>query len=60
MYVENLEMDNSLKWVLFIKVNGEINICYSSDGRSVLEKLCPRSWIPPEGAVFPIRTDLGW
>ena len=22
MYVENLEMDNSLKWVLFIKVNG--------------------------------------
>ena len=24
MYVENLEMDNSLKWVLFIKVNGWI------------------------------------
>ena len=24
MYVENLEMDNSLKWVLFIKVNGQI------------------------------------
>ena len=24
MYVENLEMDNSLKWALFIKVNGQI------------------------------------
>ena len=24
MYIENLEMDNSLKWVLFIKVNGQI------------------------------------
>ena len=60
MYVENLEMDNSLKWVLFIKVNGQINICYSPDGRFVLEELCPRSWIPPEGTVFPIRTDLGW
>ena len=24
MYVENLEMDNSLKWVLFIKVSGQI------------------------------------
>ena len=33
MYVENLEMDNSLKWVLFIKVNGQI----TSD---TLSKLC--------------------
>ena len=24
MYVENFEMDNSLKWVLFIKVGGQI------------------------------------
>ena len=24
MFVENLEMDNSLKWVLFIKANGQI------------------------------------
>ena len=24
MYVENLEMDNSLKWALFIKVSGQI------------------------------------
>ena len=24
MYVENLEMDNSLKWILFIKVSGQI------------------------------------
>ena len=24
MYVENLEMHNSLKWVLFIKVSGQI------------------------------------
>ena len=24
MYVENLEMDNLLKWVLFIKVSGQI------------------------------------
>ena len=24
MYVENLEMNNSLKWALFIKVNGQI------------------------------------
>ena len=46
-------------------------ICYSRAGRSVLGKLCPRSWIPPEAAglgrysrqraqFFPIRTDLGW
>ena len=25
MYVENVEMDNSLKWVLFMKVNGQIS-----------------------------------
>ena len=24
MYVEHLEMDNPLKWVLFIKVSGQI------------------------------------
>ena len=24
MYVENLEMDNSLKWILFIKVSDQI------------------------------------
>ena len=24
IYVENLKMDNSLKWVLFIKVSGQI------------------------------------
>ena len=24
MYVENLEMNNSLKWALFIKVSGQI------------------------------------
>ena len=24
MYVENLEMDNSLKWILFIKVSAQI------------------------------------
>ena len=24
MYVENLEMDNSLKWILFIKESGQI------------------------------------
>ena len=24
MYVENLEMDNSLKWVLFMKVSSQI------------------------------------
>ena len=24
MYAENLEMDNSLKWVLFIEVSGQI------------------------------------
>ena len=24
MYMENLEMDNSLKWVLFIEVSGQI------------------------------------
>ena len=33
MYVENLEMDNSLKWVLFIKVSGQI----TSD---TLSRLC--------------------
>ena len=25
MYVENLEMDNSLKWVLFMKLSGQIS-----------------------------------
>ena len=26
---------------------GEVNICYSPGG-SYWEKLCPRSWLPPE------------
>ena len=47
-----------------------IYICYLPAGRSVLGKLCQRSWVRPEAAgrrpyprpraqFFPIRTDLG-
>jgi len=47
-----------------------VYICYLLAGRSVLGKLCPRSWVRPEAAgrglcsrpsaqFFPIRTDVG-